>query len=565
MTTVLFCWILPLILVIGFTGFYASGQLSKQIVDNIEDSVSVSADICAAQISNAVNASYAATYSSDIQTNYKDYLNGGIDTKGNETLLFAKIHTFLTQQYRYDSQFEMTELYFTDVPEQRYYVYDDSKGYSFLTYQKFLKNVHSKIVDYAKTLDTRVGFCCYDGNYYMVRNLVDSFTFKPYATLVMQLRREMFFDNLTNVIYGTDTTVWFGNSALPLKGKQISREETQEKLDDEKKDPYLIVATRKLDAFTMQYAIRIDNSQMLSSMAGFQWMMVLMCLFAIPLLGWALLFFNRKVTDPIENFLDAYKKVGRGQIGIHVEKDFHNMEFDYFTQAFNRMSDQLKSQFEQIYSDELALRDAKIMALQAQINPHFLNNTLEFINWEARMIGNERISGMIEALSTMLDAAMDRKAMPKVTLEQEMDYVNAYLYIISKRLGGRLTVRKEIDESLYSCEVPRLVMQPILENAVEHGVEDQMSGMIVIRAYQQDHSLILEVENTGEMSVKDKEKIEELLSDGNSIVGEQTGSLGIHNVYQRLRILYDSEGDLSISSSAGGNTVARIKIPFKLQ
>ena len=109
------------------------------------------------------------------------------------------------------------------------------------------------------------------------------------------------------------------------------------------------------------------------------------------------------------------------------------------------MSGQLQSQFEHIYREELALRDARIMALQSQINPHFLNNTLEIINWEARMAGDVKVCGMLEALSTILTAAMDRDKRATVHLSQELMYVDAYLYIIKERLGKRLTVHKQID------------------------------------------------------------------------------------------------------------------------
>ena len=96
------------------------------------------------------------------------------------------------------------------------------------------------------------------------------------------------------------------------------------------------------------------------------------------------------------------------------------------------MSKVLKNWFDHIYEEELALRDAqKIMALQSHLNPHFMNNTLEIINWEARLSGNEKVSQMIGALATIMNAGIDRKHEPQVTLSQEMSYVDAYLYIIS--------------------------------------------------------------------------------------------------------------------------------------
>ena len=85
------------------------------------------------------------------------------------------------------------------------------------------------------------------------------------------------------------------------------------------------------------------------------------------------------------------------------------------------------------------------MALQSQINPHFLNNTLEIINWEARMEGNDRVSSMIEALSTMLEATMDRKKQQMIPLSEEISYVEAYCYIIRQRFGEKFQFEKQID------------------------------------------------------------------------------------------------------------------------
>ena len=96
------------------------------------------------------------------------------------------------------------------------------------------------------------------------------------------------------------------------------------------------------------------------------------------------------------------------------------------------------------------------------------------------MSGNVKVPKMIEALSTLMNAAMDRKKKPLVRLAEEMSYVNAYLYIAQERLGKRLTVVKELDQEMMDYEVPRLIMQPLIENAVKHGVEPRTYGTIRI-------------------------------------------------------------------------------------
>lgn len=224
------------------------------------------------------------------------------------------------------------------------------------------------------------------------------------------------------------------------------------------------------------------------------------------------------------------------------------------------MSSELKYQFETIYQEELALKDANIKALQSQINPHFLNNTLEIINWEARMNGNDNVSGMIEALTTMLNATMNRKQRRFVMLSEELSYVDAYLYIISSRYGERFQVHREIDESLLGVSVPILIIQPIVENAVEHGVEENRKGIVEIKIYREEDKLSLKVINDGILKESDKEKIRRLLGEGEAKLDESHISLGIRNVNRRLKIIYGDDCGLTVESDEENKTVSTILV-----
>ena len=167
-------------------------------------------------------------------------------------------------------------------------------------------------------------------------------------------------------------------------------------------------------------------------------------------------------------------------MGYQISEEAANREFQYLKEAFNQMSGRLKYQFDHIYEEELALKDARIMALQSHINPHFMNNTLEIINWEARLAGNDKVSEMISSLGTLLDAALDRKKQPEVPLKEELTYVKAYLFIMKERFGKRLEVTLKIPEELYQKKVPRLILQPVIENAIAHGVQVQGTGKVRI-------------------------------------------------------------------------------------
>ena len=157
---------------------------------------------------------------------------------------------------------------------------------------------------------------------------------------------------------------------------------------------------------------------------------------------------------------------------------------------------------------------------------------------------------MIEALSTLMDAAIDRRKLPEVPLSEEMIHVNAYLYITEQRLGKRLTVEKELPEEIMGIAVPRLILQPIIENAIEHGIVPRGGGRIVIRGRREENYLYLEIINEGEFTEEDEERVKRLLALDYDTSRESSGNMGIANVNQRLKILYGESCGLCVRRCA---------------
>lgn len=162
------------------------------------------------------------------------------------------------------------------------------------------------------------------------------------------------------------------------------------------------------------------------------------------------------------------------------------------------------------------------------------------------MNGNDNVSSMIEALSTMLNATMNRKQKRYVKLSEELTYVDAYLFIISRRYGERFQVRREVDDTLLDTMIPLLIIQPIVENAVEHGVANMRQGTVELHIYRKDAKMYIDVINDGVLSEEDKEKIVYLLGDEIQETEEKHVSLGIRNVDRRLKIIYGDSYGLSI-------------------
>lgn len=167
---------------------------------------------------------------------------------------------------------------------------------------------------------------------------------------------------------------------------------------------------------------------------------------------------------------------------------------------------------------------------------------------------------MIEALSTIMDAGIDRKHEPEVTLAEEMIYVKAYFFIISERFRERLEVVNNMPEEIMKYKVPRLILQPVIENAVEHGAGRRGKRVIELSGYREGKYLYLEIVNEGKLEKNEEDKIHRLLEGNYNRRTESSGSMGIANVNQRLEILYGTPCGLEIEQAGEDYICSRLTI-----
>lgn len=554
------CWIVPISIFSGATGYFITENINDQIARTITLSANNSVKMAVSQIDFAANSSRYASYNPTVKSAYADYRK-----TQDKTALYEKITAFLGQQYKYDEKFLITTLYFCDSSETIYYTYNETYNATYFKVKEYRDNVNTKVQELSKDLGTNIGYLNVDGQVYMVRNILGS-DYKPMAVITMQLNTDTMFAGIENVVWETDITIWLGDTPVVLDGTALDPIElgisflrNDQKLEEIGGRTY-VFGMSTADSCKLKYVIGVNSSSLMQEFSEVTTKLIWLAVMIVPLLVAVIVFFTRNVSRPIDRLILDAQSIEKGNFGVQINDRFGSREFQYLADAFNSMSYKLKYQFDRIYKEELALRDAKIMALQSQINPHFLNNTLEIINWEARLSKNTKVSKMIEALSTMLDAAMDRKGKPMVHISEEMMYVDAYLYIITERLGKRLTVKKEIDSGLLDLYVPRLIMQPIIENAVEHDIATRTKGEIIIRIFRQEDNLILEVEHDGSLTAADSERIDRLLSDENDKEREVSYNLGIRNVNQRLKIIYGENSGLTIKMNKPNRVLTRIVI-----
>jgi two-component system sensor histidine kinase YesM len=558
-----FCWLVPLMVIgIGLLVFMTN-VISKQVEKDIRISTDKAAEICEMQLGEVLNVSKIASYNPTVWDSYQTWQREGGDME-----LYNSIYGFLEQNYKYDRNFLCTMIFFLEEPEQIYYTYntyqDNNVGITgYDRVMDFQEHTLQNVIAMSPDLDTGHALVLNNGHLYMVRNLV-SHTFNPYAMIVMELSPQWVFESLDSIWGAVSHEVFIDGEAVfgQAYAREIELDHVRHSVGNsyhyqEDGNEYSCYETLHGQQ-ELLFVTKLDKAYILDDVAMLRWILLLLGIFLVPLIFLVFWFFHHKVGRPIVKLVEASDEISSGNYGHTIALPVNSSEFETLYQAFNSMSEKLQLQFEKIYLEELALKDANIKALQSQINPHFLNNTMEIINWEARMGGNEKVCQMIQALATMLGATMNRKDKRYVPLHEEMEYVEAYLYIIQQRLGGRLQVEKQIDEGLLSVEVPMLIVQPVVENAVEHGVKLAKKGWIQINIYRLEDILYIRVTNSGSLSDQDKSRIEYLLS-GEQLDNER-GSLGIYNVNRRLKIIFGESSGLTIESTQDGNTCSTIRI-----
>lgn len=552
-------WLLPMVLLGAVVFYIVTDRLDQQTKETIEESADTAVDMCAMRLMASVQASRNASYIPDIKDSWKNY-----QIDHNAQKLYDGVYNFISQNYKYDENFLSTMVYFPEL-EQVYYIYSSIADADYDSVRFFREHAREAAAELSERIDTKIGFLCVEDHLYMVRNIVDK-NFQTFATIVMELDKKVIFQSMKGI-------GWYEDSCVFMDGECVDRGSGKALLAIDKtdlsksagslyceQDGYAFVCSQsRLEGHELQYVVLLDYEAIHYERTSMLFMIVLALLFTIPLALMIFAFLYRNVNAPVRRLIDSAHEIEEGNFGYQIESRENSEEFEYLTRAFNSMSDRLKNQFEQIYLEELALKDADIKALQSQINPHFLNNTLEIINWEARMGGNSKVSSMIEALSTMLEATLNRKRQPMITLAEELEYVDAYCHIIKQRFEEKLQFEKQVEERLLDVEVPRPIIQPIIENAVEHGLGGKQ-GKIGIRIFLNGEDMNIEVINDGVLTEKDRKRIDMLL-DGTQ-EPERSVSLGICNVNKRLKIIYGSESGLTIDCDSEGRTVSRLV--FKL-
>lgn len=560
---VMLCCFVPVFLTLGVISYYMFGSYFVNRAKAQIEQLAFDNRICAERLDSVVKLSRKATSDGVIEDAFAKYKEGTME----RTVLLERSSTYLKELYGQNIRVQDAMLWFyEDQKNMRCENFNKGAGGSYQQVNNYWKQDHGKVYGHAKMLGTASSFYVSNGRLYLVRNLLGR-EYQPIGALVLRVNKEhCFYQLASGTSADVDVTVKLDDSAFLLKGDMMENDivelnEGTQVAGYEWKDKNIHFFHRmEGNGYWMETILCMGKDTRFLTFYGYKFIIAGTLIFTLPLLWICIRTFKRSVTKPMKAMVEGAKAVEDGVWGYQITEQAESTEFYYLIETFNRMSQKIREQFIRIYEEEVAHKDAKIMALQSNINPHFLNNTLEIINWEARLAGQQKVSQMIESLSTLMDATIDRNRVTEVPLSEEMEYVNAYLYIASSRFGSRLEVINELPEELMEYEVPRLILQPVIENAVEHGAAKCSHGTVHISGYKRGKYLYIEIVNDAVLRREDKKKIQRLLDDEYDMDKEPMGHIGIANVNQRLRMLYGEPCGMTISMAGTGKVMARLTI-----
>lgn len=270
------------------------------------------------------------------------------------------------------------------------------------------------------------------------------------------------------------------------------------------------------------------------------------------------------ITEPIGELCDAAVAAGGGDFRIRAVKTGPE-EIEVLNKSFNQMVEKIGNLVEDIHTEELNLRAAELRVLQEQINPHFLYNTLDNIIWLAESKKTDEVVMMVSSLSTFFRTSLS-KGREFVSVKEETEHIRSYLEIQQFRYRDILDYEIAIPEEYYGYEVIKLTLQPLVENALYHGIKNKRGkGHITVSAERCADVLIFKVKDNG--IGMDKQRLTEvcamLKEDGNT--KKENDGFGLFNVNQRIQLHYGTEYGLKVQSTYGEETEVWVRIPVRTE
>lgn len=327
---------------------------------------------------------------------------------------------------------------------------------------------------------------------------------------------------------------------------------------------------------------KIFQKNLLDQLLILRLFIIILIIMSVALFILLAAYFNRALIRPIDLLVAMANKISRGDFEVEKAKVSSFSELKMLSDTLFSMSCAIMNYINEIkgkaevekllHAKELEnlkinalLQETELKRLQAQVNPHFLFNTLTTLHHTAFLEGATETCEIAESISKILRYNL-RKSNTIVLLKDEIENIKHYIYIQEKRYKHRVTVTFNIDDTLLKLPIPNMTVQPIVENSFIHGVEQNESkGEIEISVYSQRECVIVEVKDNGAgMDEDEMNRVINLISDSRNF-GGHTSSIGINNVVKRLQAFYKKDDIINIQSSQGAGTIISLLLPNEFE
>jgi len=272
-------------------------------------------------------------------------------------------------------------------------------------------------------------------------------------------------------------------------------------------------------------------------------------------------FFTAGIARPVIELRSLMKEAEEGNLAVRFEGRQED-EIGYLGKSFNTMIEEVQKLIDMVYREQQSKREAELKTLQEQIKPHFLYNTLDTIQWMAQEHGAQDIVKLVGALTSLFRIGLSR-GKEMIRLADEMEHVRSYLIIQKARYEDKFDFTLSTDEETLSCMVLKVTLQPLVENAIYHGIKERRGhGSIRVEALRRDGMLILRVNDDGVgMTPAKLEEVRGLLTTDHPL-GEGLAGYGVHNVHERIQLSFGTRYGLRFESAPDRGTTVEILHPL---
>jgi len=412
------------------------------------------------------------------------------------------------------------------------------------------------------------------------RVLIDPATGEELGTILLEINENVIFDILKQIKINSDSDIYI----IDNDGKLISHSDRSvldeaylsnstlegdfyEKSGDyftKKNGENVLIVYFTSSLTNWKFVHSVPTRTLISQMGFVQRYNLLIALFACFITVIISFFVSRSIVKPLTKFKKVVETVNDENLDVQINISSED-EVGFLATAFNKMIERIRNLLIQIRIEENEKSEVEIRSLQNQINPHFIYNTLEAIRMVCEINDDEEAAKMLFLMGRLLRYGLNIKDSLS-TIQDEIEHIKSYVLLMNYKYKDKFDVEYYIDESVCDAKIPKVTLQPIIENSIFHGLACvDYKGLIKVSVEKCDDEVIIEIVDNGEGFDVQSQNFFDKSTDEAKIETKEGSGIGLYNVNKRIKLYFGQEYGLTISSSIGEYTKAKINLPLCIE